>query len=80
MNTEYNKLIKANSTYQDAVGSMEAALSDKVLFDFGIENIPGDGFCICDVEQENLAPLSACLAFIKKNGQLSQDNHESMSF
>jgi len=79
MKAEYNKLIKADAKYDSAVGAMESAMADKVLFDFGIENLPGDGFCVCDVEQANLALLSVCLAFIKEHGQLSQEDHESMS-
>ena len=79
MKIEHNKLMKAKLNYFSAIGNMEVAIADKVLFEFGIEDLPGDGFCVCDVEQSNLAPLSKCLAFIKVHGKLSQDDHESMS-
>jgi len=75
MEAEYNSLIKAAGKYACAIGTMEAVLADKIEFEFSIDDIPGDGFCILNIESARVAPLIYCMDIIKEKKVLTVDSH-----
>ena len=83
MKAEFNKLLKTlnknHSKYEGSKGAIEAFLINHIDFDFSIENLAGDGFCILDYDNSRLAPLEDCFGIIKKEGKLTQDNIKSIS-
>ena len=69
-----NKLSKAQSKYQSAVGDIEVELIDKILFDFTVIYQDSDGWCILNAYTADLAPVQSCLNIIKNKGFLSVED------
>ena len=79
INRKWQSLIKSESKYKSAIGDMEAILVDKIIFEFGIEDLSSDGFCIVNINNESLAGLEACIGIIEEKGILSQEDHKNIS-
>lgn len=72
-----NKLHTAQSKYDSTVGDVEAAIVDKVQFDFNILHQESDGWVMLariDGDSKN-AGLNQLLEIIKKKGVLSEDDY-----
>lgn len=74
-----NSLISKHKDYVTATGVVEAKLTSHIEFEFGVENLPGDGFCILHVEHSIVAPLDACVKIIQDNGHLTAEDHARVS-
>lgn len=72
-------LDSAKSKYLAAIGLMERQLKDKIKFDFNIEDVPGDGFCILNPITATLSPLCMCISEIKKNQILTEESHKALA-
>lgn len=69
-----DKLYKAQSKLDAEINAAEKLLSVKIDFRFGILYQPADGFVIVDEDAHN-APLSSCLAIIKRKGVLTKEDY-----
>lgn len=69
-------LKKKRTAYEESLNNLERQLKDKVEFDFSIEYMQSDGFCLTNYNTSNTAPLDACIEIIKKKGTLSVEDHD----
>jgi hypothetical protein len=74
MKRELKRLEAAFEKYEGAIGALEAAISPKADFDFGILYQPGDGFVLADDDANN-APLDTCIEIIQKKGELTHEDY-----
>lgn len=71
-------LIKRESEFRACVGKMEQKIQGKCDFNCGIENVPGDGLCVINVETNSLAPIGACIEVIESEGKLTELRHKTI--
>ena len=74
----FTALLKDQQRYESSVSGLENQLNDKVLFEFSIGFIPGDGFVILNEETTGVASLLSCLRIIETDGYIREDEHEKL--
>jgi len=77
MKIEMTKLVVAKRKMDSEVSAIEQKLVDILDFGFSIVYQNSDGWTICD-DEANVATLSMCLTFIKKEGGLTHDQFLTM--
>ena len=59
--------------------ALESHLAKVVHFEFSISYIPGDGFCLLDLENENLANVSHAIEYCEIGKDYTRLVHEGYS-
>lgn len=72
-----NKLNKDWTKLQNTIAKFEIILKDKIIFDFFITEVSGDGFCICNINNDELVSIENCINIILKDGLLTEENHHN---
>lgn len=73
-----NALQRRADDFRAWLDKMEGKLQDKCDFKSGIEDIPGDGLCVINVDTTQVAPLWTCISEIERVGRLSEEAHNNL--
>jgi len=71
-------LMKKESEFHSCVEEMERKIQNRCDFNCGIENPPGDGFCVINIDTSNLAPIITCIETIERDGRLTESEHRAI--
>ena len=78
MNTiklQHRRLLRAIYKKDQAIKDLHNSLRESVTFEFTIEDIPGDGLCILNVDTDRLVSLNKCLNLIQNHVLLTEAAH-----
>lgn len=63
INKKYSELKIALRNLDIKKAALESHLTRVIHFDFSVSFIPGDGFCVLDIDRHILAPISHAIEY-----------------